>query len=50
MKIKSKTIVFLGLCSGLLVGLNPMALEQVMPMVIAAGLVFLWGLRLVKAG
>ena len=50
MKMKSKAIVFLGLGSGLLVGLNPLPLEQLMPIVIAAGLFFLWGLRMVKIG
>lgn len=50
MKMKARFIVYAGLILGTFLGLNSMPIETAMLIVVAAGLLSVWGLRLVKIG
>lgn len=50
MKLKSKVLMFAGLTLGLFLGLESMPVQQSIPIVVVAGLLSVWGMRLVRTG
>ena len=48
MTLRSKVLMFAGLAMGLFMGLQSMPMGTAVPIVIAAGLVSVWGFRLVR--